>query len=34
MGNEMRKSAKRKLRNNHPGEVLREEFLIPPRCFG
>ena len=25
----MSKSAKRKLRNIHPGEVLREEFLIP-----
>ena len=25
----MRKSAKQKLRNIHPGEVLREEFLLP-----
>lgn len=25
----MRKSTKQKLRNVHPGEVLREEFLIP-----
>lgn len=25
----MRKSTKQKLRNIHPGEVLREEFLIP-----
>lgn len=25
----MSKSGKRKLRNIHPGEVLREEFLIP-----
>ena len=25
----MSKSTKQKLRNTHPGEVLREEFLIP-----
>ena len=27
----MSKSAKRKLRNIHPGQVLREEFLVPLR---
>lgn len=25
----MRKSTKKKIRNIHPGEVLREEFLLP-----
>ena len=26
----MRKSTRQKLRNIHPGDVLREEFLVPP----